>query len=96
MQPAVLSVTLEERRCKVFMPSFIVDRFFILCCHFLILFEVSLLVEVRLRGSSSARSTVPNPGSREHPLSLAARPLFSPLLLGFFLQQQNYKVVTSL
>jgi hypothetical protein len=46
------------------MPSFIVDRFFILCCD---VFEVSLLVEVRLRGSLSARSAIRNPGVREHP-----------------------------
>jgi hypothetical protein len=30
---------------------------------FHVLFEVSLLVEVRLRGSLSARSAIPNPGA---------------------------------
>jgi hypothetical protein len=43
------------------------------------------VVDVRLRGSLSARSAVPN-----------RLPLFSPLLLVFLLQQPNSKEVTSL
>jgi hypothetical protein len=43
--------------------------------HFV--FEVSLLVEVRLRGSLSARSAIPNRVPTKAPLSLPARPLFS-------------------
>jgi hypothetical protein len=43
------------------------------------------VVDVRLRGSSSARSAVPN-----------RLPLFSPRLLVFLLQQPNSKEVTSL
>jgi hypothetical protein len=45
--------------CKVFMPSFIVDCFVILCCDFSCSFEVSLLAEVRLRASFSAPKRTP-------------------------------------
>jgi hypothetical protein len=50
------------------MPSFIIVRFSICVVVFHVVFEVSLLVEVRLRGSLSA---------------LSARPLFSPPLSCF-------------
>jgi hypothetical protein len=66
--------------CKVFMPSLPLFASLLFCVFHV--FEVSLLVEVRLRGSLSARSAIHNRVSRES-LSLPARPLFSPLLLVF-------------
>jgi hypothetical protein len=50
------------------MPSFIVVRFSLFVVIFHVVFEVSLLVDVRLRGSSSARSAIPNRVSREQGL----------------------------
>jgi hypothetical protein len=44
----------DDARCKVFMPSFIVFRLSLFVVIFHVVFEVSLLVEVRLRGSFSA------------------------------------------
>jgi hypothetical protein len=67
------------------MPSFVVDRFFIFVVIFHVGFEVSLLVEVRLRGSLSARSAIPK----------RAR-CFLRFFLFFLRQQQNSKTVTSL
>jgi hypothetical protein len=78
------------------MPSFIVVRFSLFVVIFHVLFEVTLLVEVRLRGSLSARSAIPNPGVREHPCRFRRTRCFLRFFLFFFLQQQNYKAVTSL
>jgi hypothetical protein len=64
--------------CVRFYAVFIVVRFSPFVVIFHVVLEVSLLVEVRLRGSLSARSPIPNRVSRES-LSLPARPLFSPL-----------------
>jgi hypothetical protein len=64
---------------------------------FHVFFEVSLLVEVRLRGSLSARSAIPNPVSRQHPCRYRrARCVLRFLLFFFLVQQQNSKLVTSL
>jgi hypothetical protein len=61
-----------------------------------VVFEVSLLVDVRLRGSLSARSAVPNRVSREHPCRFRRARCFLRFFLFFFLQQQNSKAVTAL
>jgi hypothetical protein len=50
------------------MPSFIVVRFSFVVVIFHVVFEGSLLVEVRLRGSFSARSAIPNRVYREQGL----------------------------
>jgi hypothetical protein len=65
-----------------FYAFFIVVRFPPFVVIFQVVFEVSLLVEVRLRGSLSARSAIPNLVFWES-LSLPARTQFSPLLLVF-------------
>jgi hypothetical protein len=43
----------------VFMPSFIIVLFSIFCCNVHVVFEVSLLVEVRLRASVSTPERTP-------------------------------------
>jgi hypothetical protein len=78
------------------MPSFVVDPSLFCVVIFHVLFEVSLLVEVRLRGSLSARSAIPNPEVREHPCRFRRTRCFLRFFLFFFLQQQNYTAVTSL
>jgi hypothetical protein len=47
-------------RCKFFMPSFIAVRFCIFCCHFQCCFRGVPVVEVRFRGSLSARPALSN------------------------------------
>jgi hypothetical protein len=74
----------------VFMPSFIIVLFSTFCCDVHVVFEVSLLVEVRLRASLSAPARTPV--AEDAPaLSSALSSFF------FFLRlQQNSNAVTSL
>jgi hypothetical protein len=70
------------------MPSFIVARFCIFLMIFQVVFEVSLLVEVRLRASLSA--------PRRTPVANGALAYFSSSVLFVLRQQQNSNAVTSL
>jgi hypothetical protein len=78
-----------DRACNVFMPCFIPVLFSFF-------FQGVPVVEVRLRGSLSARSAIPHSVSTKRPLPLQTLRCFLLFFLFSLVQNPNIKAVTSL